>query len=662
MQARSPVRNDILPMQTAGTQHLIERTYRESGQYQWVRELLRNAFEAGATHVEFGIEWQAVESDQVYRRMIADNGCGMTADQLKEFFNTFGGGGKPIGGAHENFGVGSKTSLLPWNKYGMVVISWVNGDPSMIWVKHDERSGEYGLKLELCESPTGDQVLEEVYSPYSDFDLHGCDWSLMKPDWVEDHGTVIILLGNSPIDNTVEGDPNREEKEIKGISAYLNRRFWEIPENAEVFVDELRTSDHANWPPNEGIAHGSVPKIVGRDRRTNFRRIRGAQFYVTYPVPKHTLGRLGSSGTVNLKDGTAIDWYLWEGTRPFVSAYAAESGYVGVLYDNELYDVTKHHSTYRSFGVSDGTVRTNLWLIIRPPVDVDGKRGVYPRTDRNSLLIKGGPNAGGALPLNDWAGEFADNMPSELVEALKVARKGTGGSLSDEQWRERLAERFGSRWKIPRMRLQESGKLKTQPDGNGEQTLRKSKRTSSPGAERKVASDTKMPRHTNASSSGSLIYGKQSNGENAELTQIDGGLPAYEAVGAEDVPEGILAVWQPHHPQHSEGAVLINTDHPVLRHVIEHWQSQYADHHAESIEQDVIAVYGEIAVSKIAHSEHLRGILPSNIIDKQLRSDESLTMGLLGLMAEDHLISTRVGGKYSKKRNSVIDRTKKVPR
>ena len=104
------------PMKTAGTQHFIERTYRESGTFQWVREAFKNAEEANATRIEFGIEWQAVESKGVFRRTVADNGKGMTAEQLVAFFNTFGGGGKPIGGAHENFGVGSKTSLLPWNR------------------------------------------------------------------------------------------------------------------------------------------------------------------------------------------------------------------------------------------------------------------------------------------------------------------------------------------------------------------------------------------------------------------------------------------------------------------------------------------------------------------------------------------------------------------
>jgi hypothetical protein len=181
----------ILPMQTAGTHHFIERTYRESGQFQWVRELFTNADQAGATRVEFGVEWQAVENLGVYRRMIADNGKGMTAAQLVEFFNTFGGGGKPIGGAHENFGVGSKTSLLPWNRYGMVVISWVDGDASMIWVMRDEATEEYGLKVEKCLGPMNEPSLDPVYDPYEDTD-HGCDWALVKPDWIEDQREVDI--------------------------------------------------------------------------------------------------------------------------------------------------------------------------------------------------------------------------------------------------------------------------------------------------------------------------------------------------------------------------------------------------------------------------------------------------------------------------------------
>ncbi len=43
-------------------------------------------------------------------------------------------------------------------------------------------------------------------------------------------------------------------------------------------------------------------------------------------------------------------------------------------------------------------------------------------------------------------------------------------------------------------------------------------------------------------------------------------------------------------------------------------------------------------------------------IDEELRSEGALTMALLGLVAEDHLIATKVGGKYSKKRHPISER------
>ena len=71
--------------------------YRRS-EPQWARELLKNSLEAGATRVELGIEWQAVARRGVYRRTVADDGCGMDPQELLRFFSTLGEGAKKIGG------------------------------------------------------------------------------------------------------------------------------------------------------------------------------------------------------------------------------------------------------------------------------------------------------------------------------------------------------------------------------------------------------------------------------------------------------------------------------------------------------------------------------------------------------------------------------------
>ena len=618
----------ILPMVTAGTHHLIERTYRESGTYQWVREALKNAIEAGATRIEFGIEWQAVESLGVYRRTIADNGCGMTADQLVGFFNTFGSGGKPIGGVHQNFGVGSKTSLLPWNRFGMVVVSWVDGSPSMIWVARNPATGEYGLKVEKCE---GEQ-LDAVYDPYAE---HGVDWLKIKPDWIEDHGTVIVLLGNTPRSDTVTGDPNRSEADIKGIASYLNRRMWDLPPGVGVHVDELRTNNKADWPNKETEAHGAIPQ-QGKDRRTNLRKVEGARYYIEYQQKRFTKGSLSAKGTVELADTTVVDWYLWQGERPKIHSYAACSGYIAVLYDSELYDITSHHATYRTFGIGEQSVRNKVWLIIRPPIDSRGDSGVYPRQDRNALLLDGHP-----LPINDWGAEFSDNMPEELVEAIRQSRTGEDGTIEDEFWRNRLAERFGTRWKIPKLR----------PDTNGDELSDRTEQEAD-----SQSADTAEGNTDSGSDTGSPSrrprYGRSGKTDLANKEETPGGLPIYRTVGADAVGAGMIAAWQPHDPEHPEGVVLLNVEHPVVASVVAHWQSQYPAHHSEGIARDVQDIYGQVAVAKVAHSEHLKGILPSPTIEDELRSEQSLTMALLGLMAEDGLISSRIAGKYRRRRRT----------
>jgi hypothetical protein len=294
-------------------------------------------------------------------------------------------------------------------------------------------------------------------------------------------------------------------------------------------------------------------------------------------------------------------------------------------------------------------------LVIRPPVDPEGKRGVYPKTDRNSLLIKGGPTAGGPLPINEWAAEFADNMPDEITRALRAARQGEPGTLDSAEWRAKLAERFGARWKLGKLRVKPGGPVLLDPSMPGT-PLRTPKPKIPPDPNRTPIHNGGVLRPRPAPRPIVPRYGKAGSSVGGEPATVAGGIPTYRPVHADAVGPGMLAAWQPNAPDYPEGLVLINIDHPILRSVIEHWQSLYADHHAEAIADDVIAVYGQVAVSKVAHSEHMKGIVPSVTVEKTMRSDEALTMALLGLMAEDHLISTRVGGKYSKKRLPVTGR------
>jgi hypothetical protein len=262
----------IRKMHTNRIAPMIERGYREGTKFQWVRETAINAIEAGATRIEFGVEWQAVNARGVYRRMIADNGKGMTPEELQEVFNCFGGGGKAIGDEHENFGIGAKTALLPWNHHGVVVISWVEGQAAMIRIMREEKSGEYGLEIFPVEDDQGQESYEAVVTPYNDPE-RSVDWSKVKPSWIDQHGTVIVLLGNHAADDTFRGDLARDEDGTKDISQYLNHRLWDLRDRVQISAVEFLTTNKANWPKSEPLSKSGETGVI-------VRAVRGTKHYI----------------------------------------------------------------------------------------------------------------------------------------------------------------------------------------------------------------------------------------------------------------------------------------------------------------------------------------------------------------------------------------------
>ncbi|MER6575280.1 hypothetical protein [Nonomuraea sp. NPDC001023] len=631
----------ITPMRTSNTGPLIERVHRESHSFQWAREALINALEAGATQIEFGVEWHAVEQLGVYRRTIADNGRGMAEDEIDVFLNTFGGGGKPIGDVHQNFGVGVKTSLLPWNKYGLVVISLKDGDSSLVWLQHDPVTGEYGLRRIPAEDENGRETIEHVVEPSFIDDF---DWSEVVPDFIREagHGTVLILLGNEPSQDTVLGDLDREEARPHSLRRYLNTRLWEVPQGVEVKILEFRTQNREEWPQERTGA------FSGSGAPAHRRTMVGAKASIVQPVPSQTndvcYGTSPvSAGAAGL--GAKIHWWLWREDRPnLFSGHFPNNGYIAALYDNELYDRSDHVATFRSFGISNKEVRAKLWIIVEPePFDSVIKAGVYPDSSRSRLLVQGGALAGASLPMAEWGAEFADHLPEEIANALAAANAGGTGSL-DAAWRDRLLERFGSRWRMPQWISSTNGShgiAPTQSSGRpGKRAAVKKKRKPSSGG------------GGTGGRTGEPATGKPGGPVPARSARAGAGLPEYKVVRADEMDEPeMLAEYMPVSSELPTGLVRVNIQHPALAEVIATWQNAYADHLADSIAQEIADVYGQVAVSKVAHSEHYRSIYDPSTID-EMRSSTALTMGLLGLMAEDAIISTRLGGKYGRRKAS----------
>lgn len=596
----------------------MNRMFEACGKFQWAREFLKNALEANADKIEFGIEWQAVRQLGTYRRTVIDNGEGMSSEELLDFFSTLGTGSKKIGGIHDNFGVGAKIAALPWNSNGLVVISHKQSKASMIWIILDEASGEY--ELVAFETPDGNKTY--VADPNQVKTEDGIHWGVIAPNWVKEHGTVVVLLGSDAYPDTLLGNPSSGEDDLKGLTVYLNTRFWDLTK-VDVTVVELRSNKKNQWPQSADEKDDA--------RRPNNRKIRGARHYLLEQQAKN--GKLSSTDIALLaEDRVIVEWYLWEGERPEIHTYAKEGGYIAVRYNDELFQLTSSKVNFRHFGIIESAVQTNLTLILEPQHYKEGGLlwGIHPDQSRNNIIFTGNGERGAQIPLVDWGMEFASKMPEPIHDAIRKARGGMTGSINDEDYRKRLQDRFGKRWTMKML---------------VEMTTGIDKNSATTGAKvesffKKEKTDETTTRGVNPKKQKKAIA-IAGVGGNAIEQDVPADVPRYEFAHADDFEEPWhLALYA---PTHTEGpTVFINIDSPILQESVEYHLKQYPDVYAEEVSETVRRVFGELASCKIAHSQMLKKHIPEQDIDRDYRNEKALTISLMGLLAEESVIAHRL--------------------
>jgi hypothetical protein len=404
-------------MRIGDTRPFIDRNYRDITQPgQWLRETLRNADEADASNVHYGIEWQGVEAQGVYRRYIADDGIGMDEGDLTTFMLTYGGGGKPIGTEHENFGIGAKVALLPWNPAGLLIISYKHGNGYAMLMRGEER--DYGAFPWEAVDEHDESVQTAVIDPdgasLGEFGIGdiGSVWTQV-PFWADqeeppENGTIFLLLGPDSDYDTVLGDPGRPAESTTYMQAlYLNSRLWQLREGQRLTVDVPVSPDKNTWASKSPGQIESGPGTGGFSRRV----IIGAKAHID------RRGRLATtSGSVQLDDdGTMAYWWLRDETpERRLNPYGPRAGFVAVLYKDELYDVARAEDAkwrYRQFGIPAAEVMGRTFIVIEPPID--GPNGIYPTGGRDRLLRSGGRD----LPFTDWGATFHEHLPPEIAKA-----------------------------------------------------------------------------------------------------------------------------------------------------------------------------------------------------------------------------------------------------
>jgi hypothetical protein len=203
----------------------------------------------------------------------------------------------------------------------------------------------------------------------------------VRPEIVGEHGTKIILYGNSQDQDTMKAPPEAGAP-TTWIAKYLNTRYYRFPVGVTVKARQ-------GWEQPRSNSDVNV-----------LRTLTGQEAYLA--------DHKECSGTVVLRGATAHWWILKnENALGSNSGYIESSGHIAALHRDELYELAGGRSgsaKLQQFGVIFGQRQVVIYV---EPTSEGGR--LTTNTARTELLVNSLP-----LPWSEWAAEFRSKIPSEI--------------------------------------------------------------------------------------------------------------------------------------------------------------------------------------------------------------------------------------------------------
>lgn len=407
----------------------LERAYNRMNPNQYVREIYQNSVEAGATDIRLSKDFKALDTLDVHRGCMIDNGPGIPFDDILNKINRINSSSKDTGGVHDNFGIGLKVSALIPNSYGLVILCRTKKRPKgfMVWLHvADRAAGARHLISEENEQAYYDedaaldyedrvdfaQVQERGYGSYT---VDGVDYmSWWESNSKNETGTAIIFLGSSPTQNTFDrlNDAGRTFLSSRYLT-YKVRPYVLSPERNIVryyalanpidtllaVSEELESIIHKGW---------TVRTFLRKENMKN----------------KHN--KLTKS--------------------PLSHAYFKEA----IIYKNECYGhfadlkpqtIAKIRSQW---GIWSNKVGNRVTLLVYPPeYNPNTGVGIFPDDSRTEVLWRdrGALAPTSSLPLDELREQYQKNMPEKVrdlldeisLEELTTAKKSKAAAMIS-QW------------------------------------------------------------------------------------------------------------------------------------------------------------------------------------------------------------------------------------
>lgn len=446
-----------------GTYKLLNMAFRDSSEFQLMREFFTNSYQATASkrsppkkpRIEMFFDPKAYDERGIWRLCWGDNGHGMDgrthddgSNELVDFFMKYGNSGRPVGPKENgNFGIGAKVCSVPWTD--VAVLSWTKDTPE-----------GYGIVIQ--KNPTSDvyelrkfEVEEGGYSPVFVVE-DDPEYGHLKPDWIADEGqgTVVVLLGRNGTEHTLflAGHPRRDSYKksdgnyVRVMGGSLDARFAEFPEKTAVRVFTAESAIgagvhdlHQNLPISEVKSHYRYVKGVVQRIRADKKRFvtegtvslpRGfkAHWFLWNAIDAEKKARLEKQidAAAAAKDADEVerlskamnkksDYYMLpNGGDSFIVGCYTGAGTGGL---RELIGYQTHNMQLAKWGLV-GPLQQRVGLVIEGPAWNETKQqGVWPNAARSQLHYSG-PGYHGGLPFDELAEAFRQKMPPEL-EAIR---------------------------------------------------------------------------------------------------------------------------------------------------------------------------------------------------------------------------------------------------
>jgi hypothetical protein len=420
--------DDLDEMEVTNPTMALELLAKDAHPLQQYRELTQNAIETiQSTRSKTGtvlwdVDWSHVEHAGVYRLACIDDGRGMTEEEMRGHLNTLFSSGREQGVAG-NFGVGGKVTAGARNPAGVAYFSWTpeEGGLHCLFRRAGGPGSRYGLHRETLPDGTTRSVF-----PHS--------WEPVKPGVIDDHGTVVVLHGETGEEDTILPPPESPSQSMKWLAKYLGTRYFRFPEGITVRVSEF-PAEQTKWPRRKPQTDSEW-----RDSGIRDRRVQGMGEYLDRYSER---GR----GHVELEGAVAHWWILDDALTGGAHEINLNRGHTAALFQSELYDVVdqqRHRLQMQGFGILYAARRVVVY--IEPTVS-----GVTANTARSSLTIRGSE-----LPWESWGKQFGSRLPREIRELEREVRDATAERDHAKSIQERL-RRYKHLWKVTSWRANQVG-------------------------------------------------------------------------------------------------------------------------------------------------------------------------------------------------------------